>query len=92
MLTVTSTEAQTRFGDLIQFTKKEPVRVTHQNGAVVYIVDEQLFQELVDIQTRRSEAASWYRDYQRDFEKNNPNLDGTELTEEMVNDLVHELR
>jgi hypothetical protein len=49
-------------------------------------------QESSDMQNRRKKAASWYRDYQHDFDKNNPNLDRTQLSEEMINNLVHELR
>jgi hypothetical protein len=49
-------------------------------------------QKSSDIQNHRKKAASWYRGYQRDFDNNNPNLDRTQLTEEMINDLVHELR
>lgn len=49
-------------------------------------------QDFADLQNRRKKAASWYQDYLRDFYKNNPNLDRTQLTEETINDLVHELR
>ncbi len=46
MLTVTSVEAQSRFGELIDRAQREPVQVTRRGRTVAYVVSEQEMQAL----------------------------------------------
>lgn len=40
MITVTSVEAQTRFGELIDRSQREPVAITRRGRTVAYVVSE----------------------------------------------------
>ncbi len=91
MITVTSVEAQSRFGELIDRSQREPVEVTRRGRTVAYVVSEHDMRELVDVRRRREDAARWYADYRQQVAKQ---LVGTvpALSEADVNRLVHELR
>lgn len=88
MITVTSVEAQSRFGELIDRSQREPVEVTRRGRAVAYVVSGQDMQELMDVRKRREEAARWYSHYRRQVSEG----DVSALTDADVNRLVHELR
>jgi prevent-host-death family protein len=91
MLTMTSVEAQSRFGELIDRSQREPVEVTRRGRTVAYVVSEHDMRELVDVRRRREEAARWYADYRRQVAAR-PAGEVPTLTEADVNRLVHELR
>lgn len=91
MITVTSVEAQTRFGELIDRSQREPVQVTRRGRTVAYVVSEHDMQELVDVRKRREEAARWYSQYRQQVAAR-PSADVPALTDAEVNRLVHELR
>lgn len=52
MITVTSVEAQSRFGELIDRAQREPVEVTRRGRTVAYVVSEQEMQELMSGRNR----------------------------------------
>ena len=88
MIAVTSVEAQSRFGELIDRSQREPIQVTRRGRAIAYVVSEHDMKELVDVRKRREEAARWYSSYRQDI-AGQPNA---ALSDEDVNELVHELR
>lgn len=93
MLSVTSVEAQNRFGELIDRSQREPVQVTRRGRPVAYVICDQDMQELSDLQTRREAASHWYAQYQASL----MNEQGTaneisSLTDADVTQLVHALR
>jgi prevent-host-death family protein len=90
MITVTSVEAQNRFGELIDRAQREPVEVTRRGRTVAYVVSELDMQELVSLRQRREEAARWYSRYRRTVAEQAPAADA--LTDADVSALVHELR
>jgi len=94
VITVTSVEAQSRFGELIDRSQREPVEVTRRGRTVAYVVSEHDMRELVDVRRRREEAARWYADYRRQIAAQPAGAAGEvpALTEADVNRLVHELR
>lgn len=49
MLTVTSVEAQSRFGELIDRAQREPVAVTRRGRTVAYVVSEHDMRELAEL-------------------------------------------
>lgn len=88
MIAVTSVEAQSRFGELIDRSQREPIQVTRRGRAVAYVVSEHDMKELVDVRKRREEAARWYSTYRQDI----GGQTNASLNDEDINQLVHELR
>lgn len=91
MITVTSVEAQSRFGELIDRSQREPIEVTRRGRTVAYVVSEHDMRELVDVRRRREEAARWYADYRKQMAAT-PAGEAPALTDADVTRLVHELR
>jgi len=88
MIVVSSVEAQSRFGELIDRSQREPIQVTRRGRTVAYVVSEHDMKELVDINKRREEAARWYSAYRQ-------NIIGQARmspSDEEITPLVHELR
>lgn len=90
MITVTSVEAQNRFGELIDRSQREPVEITRRGRTVAYVVSEHDMQELTELRKRREEAARWYAQYRRQVAAAAP--EASALTDADVDRLVHELR
>lgn len=89
MITVTSVEAQSRFGELIDRSQREPIEVTRRGRTVAYVVSEHDMQALADVKKRREEAARWYSQYRAQVM---PQPGAADLTDADVDRLVHELR
>jgi antitoxin Phd len=92
MITVTSVEAQNRFGELIDRSQREPVEVTRRGRTVAYVVSSHDMQELVELRKRREDAARWYSRYRRKVTEQMGDSEAPALTDSDVNRLVHELR
>lgn len=90
MITVTSVEAQNRFGELIDRSQREPIEVTRRGRTVAYVVSGHDMQELLDVQKRREAAARWYSQYRQNVAA--PQADVPPLNDDDVTRLVHELR
>ena len=58
LIALTSVEAQSRFGELIDRSQREPIEVTWRGRTVAYVVCEHDMKELVDLRKRREEASS----------------------------------
>jgi antitoxin (DNA-binding transcriptional repressor) of toxin-antitoxin stability system len=94
MLTLTSVEAQSRFGELIDRSQREPIQVTRRGRPVAYVICDQDMQALNDLSTRRAAASNWYTQYRASLAQQQAS-DGQApgaLTDADVNQLVHELR
>jgi prevent-host-death family protein len=92
MITVTSVEAQNRFGELIDRSQREPVEVTRRGRTVAYVVSGPDMQELVSLRQRREEAARWYAHYRRNIAEQASQGPAAALTDDDVDELVHALR
>ena len=90
MITVTSIEAQNRFGELIDRSRREPIKVTRRGRTVAYVVSEHDMRQFVDVRKRREEAARWYSRYRREVAEQAV-ADTATLTDDDINRLVHEL-
>lgn len=91
MITLTSTEAQNRFGEVLDAAQREPVAITRRGRPLAYIISPQELKKLFASQAERDNAVAAYEAYlQRVRQKPNPAADA--LTDEDVNRLVHELR
>jgi antitoxin Phd len=89
MIVMTSVEAQSRFGDLIDQAQREPIKITRRGRPVAYVVCEHALKALEDLSTRRQEAVSWYANYRR---ATATSPEAGALTDVDINRLVHELR
>lgn len=89
MITVTSVEAQSRFGELIDRSQREPIEVTRRGRTVAYVVSSHDMQALADVKKRREEAARWYSQYRTNVAAEPASAD---LTDSDIDRLVHELR
>ncbi|HSV53909.1 MAG TPA: type II toxin-antitoxin system Phd/YefM family antitoxin [Burkholderiaceae bacterium] len=58
MITVTSVEAQNRFGQLLDTAQREPVIITRHGRAAAFIVSPQDMDELMDARRKRSKAVT----------------------------------
>lgn len=95
MIAVTSVEAQSRFGELIDRAQREPISVTRRGRTVAYVVSEHDMQALSNLTERREAAARWYSQYRAQLAALAHDASGASsaaLTDEDVNRLVHELR
>lgn len=89
MIAVTSVEAQSRFGELIDRSQREPIEVTRRGRTVAYVISEHDMKELVDVRKRREEAVRWYSQYRQQLATQ---PEAAALTDADINQLVHELR
>jgi antitoxin (DNA-binding transcriptional repressor) of toxin-antitoxin stability system len=94
MLTLTSVEAQSRFGELIDRSQREPVQVTRRGRPVAYVICDQDMQALNALSTRREAASGWYAQYRSNLAEQQASapLAADALTDAQVTQLVHELR
>ena len=92
MITVTSVEAQNRFGELIDRAQREPIEVTRRGRTAAFVVSEFDMQELRSLRQRREAAARWYSSYRQSIVEHGSNQSTAELTDDAINELVHDLR
>jgi len=91
MITVTSVEAQNRFGQLLDTVQREPVTITRHGRTAAFIVSPQDMQELQQIRSKRISAAEAFEAF---FAKADSTLTpaARELTDADIVKLVHESR
>lgn len=91
MITLTSTDAQNRFGEVIDTAQREPVTVTRRGRPLVFIISAEEYTRYSASRDRKQSAVTDYQDYMKRVEgKINPAVN--QLTDEDINQLVHELR
>ena len=56
MITLTSVEAQNRFGQLLDTAQREPVAITRHGRPAAFLVSPQEMSELLDARRRRGKA------------------------------------
>jgi prevent-host-death family protein len=95
MVTVTSVEAQNRFGQLIDRAQRETVSVTRHGRPAAFIVSPRDMEELLDSRRRRSRAVTELEAWSAEAKKSQSPKQAAaaaKLTDEEVNRMVHELR
>ncbi len=91
MITVTSVEAQNRFGQLLDTVQREPVTITRHGRTAAFIVSPQDMEELRDARSKRSKAVDEFEAWsQRAAASALPAA--AELTDEDVVRMVKESR
>ena len=58
MITVTSVEAQNRFGQLLDTAQREPVTITRHGRTAAFIVSPQDMEELINARSKRSKSVA----------------------------------
>ena len=91
MITVTSVEAQNRFGQLLDMARREPVTVTRHGRPAAFIVSPQDMEELLDARVRRGKAVEAMDQWTAKASVLVKPA-ASVLTDEEINRLVHELR
>ena len=89
MITVTSVEAQRRFGELFDRSQREPIEVTRRGRTVAYVISEHDMQALAEVKKRRDDVARWYSEYRARVMSQ---AGAADLADADVDRLVHELR
>jgi prevent-host-death family protein len=87
MITVTSVEAQNRFGQLLDTVQREPVTITRHGRTAAFIVSPQDMKDLQDARRKRGTAVDAFDAY---FAKADAALTpaASELTDEDVARMV----
>ena len=91
MLSLTSADAQNRFGEMVDHAQREPVQLTRRGRPIAYVVSAHDMDGLKLESLRREKAAQWFDRYRAEVTA----LQGPDvkpLSEQEVNALVHELR
>jgi prevent-host-death family protein len=63
MRSVTSVDAQNRFGELIDAAQREPVSITRRGRTVAFVVSPADLEELIDARRGRAAAVEAYDEY-----------------------------
>jgi prevent-host-death family protein len=95
MVTVTSVEAQNRFGQLIDGAQREIITVTRHGRPAAFIVSPRDMEELLDTRRRRSRAVAEMEAWRVEAKRSQSPAQAAaaeQLTDEEVNRMVHELR
>ena len=91
MITVTSVEAQNRFGQLLDTVQREPVTITRHGRTAAFMVSPQDMAELSNVRSKRSKAVAEFEAWaQRASLSALPAA--AELTDQDVSRLVKESR
>lgn len=91
MKTVTSVEAQNRFGELLDNAQREPVTITRRGRTVAFLLSPEDMKDLLVIRRQREQALA---DFEAFFARADAKLskDAAKLTDTDISRLVHELR
>lgn len=91
MITVTSVEAQNRFGQLLDTVQREPVTITRHGRTAAFMVSPQDMAELSNVRSKRGKAVAEFEAWaQRASLSALPAA--AELTDQDVSRLVKESR
>ena len=91
MITVTSVEAQNRFGHLLDTVQREPVIITRHGRTAAFMVSPQDMEELNNARSKRSKAVAEFEAWSQRAELS-ALPEAADLTDEEVVRLVHESR
>ena len=93
MLILTSVEAQSRFGELIDRAQREPIQVTRRGRPVAYVICDQDMQVLNGLRERREAASRWYAQYREKLtQEQGTGSEAAALDDAEVARLVNEFR
>ena len=91
MVTVTSAEAQNKFGQLLDTAQREPVLITRHGRHVAFLVSSQDMEEWLSVRNKRKSAVEAFEAWS-EMARGQTKPAAAELTEEEIVRMVHELR
>ncbi len=91
MITVSSMEAQNRFGQLLDTVQREPVTITRHGRTAAFIISPRDMQDLQDARRKRSAAVEAFEAWSQKAAASALS-DVAHLTDEDVVDMVKALR
>jgi antitoxin Phd len=91
MITLTSVEAQNRFGQLLDTAQREPVAITRHGRPAAFIVSPQEMSELLDARRRRGKVIAELEAWRVEAGKK-ASPEAAALTDDDVVRMVHEGR
>jgi antitoxin Phd len=91
MVTITSVEAQNRFGQLLDTVQREPVAITRHGRPTAFVVSPQEMEDVLDARRRRSKAVAELEAWSAKATKRAKPA-ASKLTDEDVTRLVHKAR
>ena len=91
MKTITSVEAQNRFGELLDNAQREPVTITRRGRPVAFVGSPEDMKDLLDTRRQREQTLA---DFEAFFARADTRLSkaATGLTDSDIKQLVDELR
>ena len=91
MRTMTSVEAQNRFGELIDSAQREPISITRRGRPVAFVLSPEDMKDLLAVRNQRARALD---DFQAFFATADTRVESAarDLDDEDVKRLVNELR
>lgn len=91
MITISSVEAQNRFGQLLDTVQREPVAITRHGRPTAFIVSPQEMEDVLDARRRRSKALADMETWSAQA-ASRVRPAAAALTDDEVTRLVHEAR
>jgi prevent-host-death family protein len=91
MITVTSAEAQNKFGQLLDTVQREPVSITRHGRPAAFLVSPRDMEELLSIQRRRVKAVADFEAWSA-MARERATPAAAALTDEDIVRMVHEER
>lgn len=91
MRTLTSVEAQNRFGELLDAAQREPVTVTRRGRPVAFVVSPQDMREVLDARRGRSKVVAEFEAWSAEARKG-ARPAARKLTQAQINELVRDAR
>lgn len=91
MVTLTSADAQNRFGQLLDTAQREPVAITRHGRPAAFLISPLEMEDLLEAKRRRSAAAKAFQEWS-DAAAQHATPEAANLTDEEIVRLVHELR
>jgi prevent-host-death family protein len=89
--TLTSVEAQSRFGELLDAAQREPVTVTRRGRPVAFVVSPQDMREVLDARNQRSKAVAEFETWSAQARKHAKPA-ANRLKQEQISQMVREAR
>ena len=91
MRSLTSVEAQHRFGELLDAAQREPVSITRRGRPVAFVVSPADMKDLVDGRQRRAAAVAAFDSYLTDV-ANRLSASASALDDAAISQMVEEAR
>lgn len=87
MPTMTSAEAQNRFGQLLEMAQREAVVITRHGRPAAFVVSSADMADLVELRRRRKQAAREFAAWRRQAKKSTRRAAGS-LTDDQISKMV----